>query len=194
MILTSTLHLCSIVVTHPLQMWHTFHTLELVYRDAYYNQLNDRYLAKWNTYINLSKWASGLLFQTGVGMVADPVAIAQIPQLTVTSGTRPATAYFVQVTWLNGHGEEGMPSAVTSASAPSQSSIEVTPNNPPANASGWNVYVGSSVDSVMLQNAIILDSGQAWTLPATGLISGRAPGTGQSPNYFRPLPRYLQRG
>jgi hypothetical protein len=107
MILTSTLHLCNIVVTYPLQMWHTFHTLELVYRDAYYNQLNDRYLAKWNAYIDLSKWASGLSFQTGIGIAADPVAIAQIPQVNITSGTWPAALYFVQVTWLNARGEEG---------------------------------------------------------------------------------------
>jgi hypothetical protein len=194
MIMTSTLQLSSIVATQPLQMWHAFHTLELVYRDAYYNQLNDRYLAKWNAYIDLSKWASGLLFQTGIGMVTDPIAIAQAPQVNITSGTWPASLYFVQVAWLNARGEEGMPSAATSATAPRQSSIEVISNNAPANAVGWNVYVGSTVDSIMLQNAVTLDLGLPWALPGSGLVPGRAPGTGQTPNYFRQVPRYLQRG
>src|ERR1700730_10251022 len=27
----------------PLRLWHTFHTLVMIYRDAYNNQLNDRY-------------------------------------------------------------------------------------------------------------------------------------------------------
>src|SRR5579862_5858018 len=31
-------HLKQVVVTVPLQQWHVFHTLELVYRDVYYNQ------------------------------------------------------------------------------------------------------------------------------------------------------------
>ena len=194
MILTSSLHLSTIVVTQPLQMWHTFHTLELVYRDAYYNQLNDRYLAKWNAYIDLSKWASGLLFQIGVGIAADPVAIAQTPQVHITSGISPAALYFVQVAWLNSRSEEGVPSAVTSASVPSQSSLEVIAINAPPNAIGWNVYAGPTVDNVTLQNTVTLDPAQPWTLPGTGLVTGRPPGNGQPPSYFRPLPRYLQRG
>jgi hypothetical protein len=194
MVLTSALPLSSIVATQPLQTWHAFHTLELIYRDAYYNQLNDRYLAKWKSYIDLSKWASGLLLQTGVGIVAEPIPIAQIPKINVTIGTWPAALYFVQVAWLNSRDEEGVPSAVTSASASDESSIEVTPTSPPVNAIGWNAYVGSTVDSVTLQNALTLDPGQPWVLPETGLVSGRAPGTGQTPNYLRQLPRYLQRG
>ena len=33
----------NIVVTPALQLWHTYRTLEMVYSDAYGNQLNDRY-------------------------------------------------------------------------------------------------------------------------------------------------------
>ena len=32
-----------VVVTPPLKLWHIFRTLEMVYRDAYNSQLNDRY-------------------------------------------------------------------------------------------------------------------------------------------------------
>ena len=35
-----------VVVTTPLKLWHTFLALELVYRDAYGSQLNDRYAGK----------------------------------------------------------------------------------------------------------------------------------------------------
>lgn len=191
---SSILQLHNITVTQPLQMWHTFHTLELTYRDAYYNQLNDRYLAKWNTYIELSRWASSLLFQTGVGIVADPIPIAQTPQMTSVAGPFSAAAYFAQISWLNGNGEEGAPSAVGSLSTSNQSSIEIQSNAPPVNAAGWNVYVGSTINTVTLQNPTMLEPGQPWDLPAAGLVLGRAPGTGQSPNYFRQIPRYLQRG
>ena len=193
-ILTSGLQLGSIVVTPPLQMWHTFHALELLYRDAYYHQLNDRYLGKWNAYKDLSKWAAGLLFQTGVGIVADPVPIAQSPQLNIVPGTLSAASYFVQTSWITSRAEEGLASPVTSVATQDSSSFQVTPSSPPANATGWNVYVGASIDSITLQNTTPIPTNQTWVLPAEGLILGRTPGTGQVPNYFRQLPRYLQRG
>jgi hypothetical protein len=194
MVLTTTVQLSSIVVTPPLRLWHTFHTLELIYRDAYNNQLNDRYLGKWRAYTDLAKWASSMLMQTGFGVVSDPVTIAQSPQLDVISGVFQATTYFVQTAWLNARGEEGMASAVASAAALDQNSVQVTANNPPANAVAWNAYAGTSIDSITLQNPVPITVGQPWFLPASGLVSGKSSGTGQAPNYYRVLPRYLQRG
>jgi hypothetical protein len=193
-VVTTTVQLSSLVVTPPLRLWHTFHALELIYRDAYNSQLNDRYLGKWRAYTDLAKWASSMLMQTGVGVVSDPVAVAQSPQVDVISGIFQAATYFVQAAWLNGRGEEGMPSAVTSAAALDQNSVLVTANNPPANATAWNIYAGTSIDSITLQNPAPLSAGQPWSLPTSGLVSGRGPGSGQAPNYYRMLPRYLQRG
>jgi hypothetical protein len=194
MVLTTTLQLANIVVTPPLRLWHTFRTLELIYRDAYNNQLNDRYLGRWNAYIDLAKWAASMLMQTGIGIVSDPVAVAQTPEVAVVSGSFPATTYFVQLAWLNTRGEEGMAGPVASVSAPAQHSIQVSASGPPASAATWNVYAGSSIDSITLQNTSQIGIGQSWLLQAPGLVSGRSPSTGQAPNYFRTLPRYLQRG
>ena len=187
-------HLANIVVTPPLRLWHTFRTLALIYRDAYGNQLNDRYLGKWNAYNDLSKWAAGMLLQSGVGVVSDPVVIAQSPQVDVLTGLLAAAMYFVQAAWLNARGEEGMPSSITSVNVPDQSSVRVKLNNPPENAVAWNVYAGTSIDAIMLQNVTSMNLGQAWLMSDSGVASGRKPGSGQEPNYFRQLPRYLQRG
>jgi hypothetical protein len=43
---TSKPHLNSVVVTPALKLWNTYRALELVYSDAYNNQLNDRYGGK----------------------------------------------------------------------------------------------------------------------------------------------------
>jgi len=193
-ILVSQVRLSSIAVTPPLQLWHTFRTLALIYRDAYNNQLNDRYLGKWNAYNDLAKWASGMLSQIGVGIVSDPVPIAESPQVDVLTGTLPAATYFVQVSWANARGEEGMASTVVSVSTQDQHFFLVSAKDPPTNAVVWNVYAGTSVDAIMLQNAVPIALGQAWLIAPTGLVSGRGPGNGQEPNYFRQLPRYLQRG
>src|ERR1044072_4136716 len=39
----SSYRLGQVVVTPAVRLWHTHRTLELVYRDAYHSQLNDRY-------------------------------------------------------------------------------------------------------------------------------------------------------
>jgi len=190
----SSLKLANIVVTPPLRLWHTFHTLELIYRDAYGNQLNDRYLGKWKEYQNLCRWASTTLLQAGVGVVSNPMFIADNPAVNLLGGPLPAATYYVQVAWLNSSGEEGMTSPVVSINAPDENSIQVTANNPPSNAVSWNVYAGTEVDSIMLQNTSPIGIDQTWTTPPSGLTQGRPPGQGQDPNYFTQLPRFLQRG
>jgi len=190
----TSLKLVNIVVTPPLRLWHTFHTLELIYRDAYGNQLNDRYLGKWKEYQDLSKWASTTLLQSGIGVVSNPIVIAASPIVALLSGSLPAATYYVQVAWLNSSGEEGMSSPVASINAPDQNAIQVTPTSPPSNAVSWNIYGGTDVDSIMLQSATPIAVDQIWTMPSSGLAQGRSPGRGQEPNYFSQLPRFLQRG
>lgn len=187
-------NLQNIVVTPPLRMWHTFYTLALVYRDAYYNQLNDRYLAKWNEYKEQMRWASGMLFQAGAGMVWDPIPAAHPPALAAVSGTQPATTYFVAIAWLNARGEEGATGAAASLTTLAQHVVQATPQDIPANAKTWNVYAGLGTESLTLQNGAPIDRSQVWVEPNTGLVTGRAAGTGQDPNSYRVLPRMLQRG
>ena len=52
--------LMNVAVTPALRLWLIFHTLEIVYRDAYHNQLNDRYRAKWHEYKDLSAFFDSL--------------------------------------------------------------------------------------------------------------------------------------
>src|SRR5258708_13490752 len=54
----------NVVITPALRLWLIFHTLEIVYRAAYHNQLNARYKAKWDEHTDLSANASALLFPT----------------------------------------------------------------------------------------------------------------------------------
>lgn len=188
------LQLSNTAITPPLRLWHTYRSLAMIYREAYSNQLNDRYLGKWNAYKDLAKWATGMLFQIGIGVVSNPLSAAQSPDIYILTGNQPAATYFVQISWLNVMSEEGTPSAIVSLTAPDQNAIQVTPKGPPANATNWNVYAGTSIDSITMQNASPLDLAASWITPPAGLVSGAAPGTGQEPNYYYELPRYLQRG
>ncbi len=185
----------NIVVTRPMVSWLVYHTLELVYRDAYFSQLNDRYKAKWTQYTTLATSASALLFQIGIGTTPNPVPQAENPALSLTAGALTPGKYFVEVTWLNAAGEEGSPSETTALDVPTGDSLQVQPVNPPAGAVSWNAYAGVTPDNLFLQNSTPFAPAVSWVAPNSGLTTtGPQPGNGQQPEFLSPAPRILLRG
>ena len=184
----------NLVVTTPLRIWHTLRTLAIVYQDAYYSQLNDRYQAKWKAYAERAHWAQEKLMQAGVGFVNDPLPQATPPALEAVPFAQPAATYFIGVTWVNGSGAEGRPSEWRSLTMDAGNTIQVTPPAAPANATGWNVYAGYDIESASLQNDAPLELDEAWVFTDAVPAAGKLPGAGQQPDFLRALPRILQRG
>lgn len=184
----------NIVVTPPLQLWHVYQTLVLVYQDVYYNQLNDRYKGKRDQFQQLAKWAMTKLIEAGVGIAADPIPRATPPQLTSIPGGQPAISYYASVSWLNVEGQEGQPSNPANLTVDAGNTLVAQPVNQPSNATGWNVYVGLSPVALALQNPAALPPDQVWVQAGPVSTLGSAPGAGQAPDYLRALPRVIQRG
>jgi hypothetical protein len=182
----------SVVVTPALKLWHTFRSLEMVYRDAYNSQLNDRYAGKRDQYGEKTKWAYEKVRQIGIGVATDPIQRAATPGISTSPGALPDGSYYVAMAWTNSTGGEGAPSA-PSALQVSGSTLRVQPGSPPRSARGWNVYVGGSPGVLLLQNAAPLPLNQAWVQPGT-VFAGRLATTGQAPDFLRRLPRVIQRG
>jgi hypothetical protein len=182
-----------VVVTPALKLWHAFRTLELVYRDAYSSQLNDRYAGKRDEYHELAGWARGKLVESGIGIASDPIPQAAQPILAAATGALPNAVYYVAAAWTNAAGEEGAAS-VASTITTSGSSFSVSVAGTPKNAKGWNVYAGTSPQALVLQNSNPLAVNASWTQPSLLVTAGRTAGTGQAPNYLRHTPRILQRG
>jgi hypothetical protein len=192
--LQPSLQLTNIVVTPPLQLWHVFQTLMLVYQDAYFNQLNDRYMGKRDQFQQLGKWAMDKLIRTGIGIVADPIPQAAPPHLTTIPGGQTATTYCASVSWLDAENEEGQPSTPNTLTVAGGNALVAQPVNQPANAAAWNVYVGLSPVVMALQNTSPLPLNQVWVQAGPVSTLGQAPGNGQPPDYLRALPRVIQRG
>src|SRR5260370_6245851 len=168
----------NVVITPALRLWLIFHTLEIVYRDAYHNQLNDRYKAKWDEYKDLSTFAAGLLYPIGVGTVLDPIPLADHPLLSLVAGSLTPAKYFAQVAWRNVTGEVGAPSQMTALDVTAGNTLQVQAVNPPPSAASWNVYAGATPDTLFLQNSAPIALAAAWTAPGSGLLtSGPRPGT-----------------
>lgn len=100
----------------------------------------------------------------------------------VSGGTFGAATYFAKITWViqtqDGVLHESLPS--------NESQLVVAADNLLSVASplailmpyalvGWNVYVGASSGSEVLQNSSPLAIGTAWQEPTSGLVTGAPP-------------------
>jgi hypothetical protein len=183
-----------VVVTSQLKRWHAVHTLEVVYRDAFNNQLNDRYKDKFREYHELSRNARDHTFRFGVGVVLTPLPEAAQPLLSFAAGQVFAATYYVQVTWTSADGQEGAPSTVTTFDTPPGGVLVVTAQNPPMDAVAFNVYAGTTPETVTLQNFFPVPAGSSFTMPESGLVSGVPPGTGQVPDVYVSGTPVMKRG
>jgi hypothetical protein len=183
-----------VVVTPQLKRWHALHTLEMVYRDAYNNQLNDRYRMKWEEYQELGGDARELTLRYGIGLVMNPLPIPYALVFGNVAGLIVATTYYIQATWVSAQGQESSPSAITTYRTVDGSLLTVQLENPPAGATGWNVYVGPNDGALQLQNSAPLALGSMFILAPSGIAAGKIPGAGQAPDIFMTGGRMLRRG
>jgi hypothetical protein len=184
----------SVVVTPALKQWHTLRSLELVYMDAYNSQLNDRYAGKRDQFHEMAKWAYEKLVDTGIGISTCPLAKAAAPQVVSSAGVAlPDGTYYVTSAWTNNQGETGV-CADAETITTSASTFAVQPGPAPPNATGWNLYAGTSPDNLSLQNETPIGVGSTWIQPGTVAGGGPGPGPGQSPSYVKLVPRMIQRG
>jgi hypothetical protein len=183
-----------IVVTAPLKRWETMHALALVYRDAYFSQLVDRYQAKWQEYAKLAFEVREALVASGLGMVNDPVTRATLPILSTTPGPQGGGTFYARATWVNAAGQEGTPSAASSLGVTDGNLMTVAMGPAPKNVTGFNIYAGTSLDTTFLQNNVALPTGATFLYIPGQIAQGQLPGDGQPPDFRRRLARTILRG
>jgi hypothetical protein len=183
-----------VVVSPQMKRWHALHTLAVVYRDAYNNQLNDRYKNKWEEYRELARGAKERTLEFGIGLVAAPVPHAGTPVLGATAGPLAGTIYYAQASWVSAAGQEGSVSPPTTFQTADNSVLTASTVNPPLIAAGWNLYLGPTASTLTLQNSSPVAIGATFTLPGSGLVTGVSPGNGQAADMFVTGGRILRRG
>lgn len=185
-----------VVVTHELMRWEKMQTLSMVYRDAYFSQLVDRYQGKWDEYAKLTRYARDQFVANGIGLVADPLPRAALPVLgTVGAPVQEAGGtFYACVTWVNKAGQEGAASAAGSLVVPAENLLSVMASGAPSNAVGFNVYAGTVLAMMTLQNTGAVPLGSTFTVVPGASASSQLPGKGQRPDYVKPLPRTILRG
>jgi hypothetical protein len=185
-----------VVVTRELARWEKMQALAMVYRDAYFTQLVDRYQGKWDEYDRLTRYARDQFVANGVGLVANPLPRAPLPVLgTVSAGSLVTVGtFYACVTWVNAAGQEGAASEAASITVPAEQFMTVMVAGAPANAAGFNVYVGTVLAMMTLQNSGAIGIGESFTVVPGSATSSQIAGNGQKPDYVKPLPRTILRG
>jgi hypothetical protein len=182
-----------VIVTDALLYWLVLHTLTLSFRDAYHNELNDRYQAKWQEYERQAAHASERYLAIGVGIANAAVGRAGVPLVTRTPGIMPTGTYEIRVAWVNGAGDEGSLSDWALFDTDDGSVPVVTAGAAPIGGVKWNVYASLLGHPLQKQNVRALSLGESFTLSTTGLVTGSTPSSGQTPDYFLRQTRLARR-
>ncbi len=173
-----------VVVSPQMKRWHALHTLEVFYRDAFNNQLNDRYQVKALEYQELARAARLHTVRFGIGLVNNPIPRADVPQVTFILGSPSPASYYIQVSWVSAAGQEGAPSILMAFDGAANQVPVIQAVNPPAGATGFNVYASLAPTTLALQNSSPVAVGGPFTLNESGPVTGIAPGTGQVPDSY----------
>lgn len=164
--------------TDGMRLWHAWKTLEAVYRDAYFSQMNDRYGARWKHYRAMAAEQRHAVLEEGIGLVGRPLRRPAKPSVEVENGTLEAGAYRIQVSAVNATGEESAASEPAVFTAIAGCAARVTLGWLPEGATGWHVYAGSAEGPAGLQTAEPVEPGGVFTL-ASSPQPGRPPVEGQ---------------
>ncbi len=185
-----------VVVTADLARWEKMQALAMVYRDASFTQLVDRYKDKWEMFVKLTQVAREQFIANGVGLVMDPMPKAGLPILGTesVSGHQSGGTFYACVAWVNAAGQEGSASDAGSIAVPADNAMTVAANRPPAGAVGFNVYVGTVLAMMTLQNDAALPAGSTFVYVPGASSSSETAGTGQQPDFVKPLPATIMRG
>ncbi len=183
-----------VVVTPELKRWESMMALSLVYRDAYFSQLADRYQAKWEEYSQLTRRAYDRFVACGMGLVNNPVRKAAPPMLTSVPGPQKGGTFYASIAWVNDRGQEGAASPASSITVADSNLMSVSAGDAPAGVAGFQVYAGTNLDAMALQTSVALPAGLSFTYIPGSVTQGRLPGTGQAPDFVRPLVRTILRG
>ena len=185
-----------IVWSRALRDWQVQEALALIYRDAYFSQLNDRHRARAEEYAVLANAARRNAIQAGFDLVQVPLRRPEAPSITLVAASELGGTFYFVVSHSNDVGDESSPSRLTSVDVSDGEAADISLSLPAApNATSWNLYAGTAPDQLFRQNpdpiAIGLD---CLFTPSTSTTGGIKPTDGQKATHHRPFLQTQLRG
>jgi hypothetical protein len=167
------------VVDWQVRRWAIHQSLSSAYRDAYFQQLNDRYGSKWKLYVQQAKDAREQCLTQGIGVVLQPLPRPRAPEATLLTGLHGPRSYWFAITWTGANGQTstlGEPRLVQTTGL-HQVRVESGQSSPPG--AKWHIYAGSGPGEMTRQTSEALPAEGAWLVPEEGLVEGDEAPQGQ---------------
>ncbi|MBI3209244.1 MAG: hypothetical protein HYZ37_10145 [Candidatus Solibacter usitatus] len=183
-----------VVITSPLRRLAVASALSMVFRDAHFRQMADRFKEKWKEYERLAMCAQRDLAAAGVGRVSKPLRRPSSPMVIAGSGSLSTGTYYVCTSIVDGRGgesEAGEPAVVTTQTL---ATLTVSLGIVASGATGWNVFMGRTFESMTQQNALPIPVESTFSSGSSLLDNGRAPEAGQSADHYTQAVNRIIRG
>jgi len=178
-----------VVVNDALRTWESTQALAMVYREAYFSDLAERYHVRWDEYSRLTRQAYERFVAGGLPTVSDPVRKATPPVLGIINGPQSGGSFYASVAWVNAAGKEGEASDASSLDVPDGRIMTIQATMKPSNAVGFHVFGGTDLNKLTRRNEVPLPPGASFLYIPGSSASGPLPGRGQTPESNRPLQR-----
>jgi len=159
-----------ITVNDGLKRWFALYTLQLMYSDAYYRSLNDRYGKKYEHFRDLASTSWEEYTDTGITCVYDPIPRGTIAGLETNEIPIGSGAYVVALAWVSASGESGALSEHAAIEVGPSQGFTLAPGPAPSGVAGYDVYAGSGGTPLWKQNVVAVDPESAFQ--ASTVISG----------------------
>lgn len=161
-----------VVVTEPLSRWHSLLTLSLFYVDLASLQNSTLHRDQSRYYEAKAEAARDQLFETGLGIVNQPIPKAPLPLVVTSAGSNPQRFLRARVRYVDVDGSLGAVSTEFLLDMTDGESIQISMDSFPTRVTGWLLYLGETSESLVLATPAPLASGAVFTItPAVPAIN-----------------------
>ncbi len=152
--------LSQIVVTEPLARWHSLLTLSLFYADIACLQNNALHRDQARYYELKAEAARMQLFETGVGIVNQPVPKAPVPFVVLVPGSNTPRFLRARVRFVSPDGAVGALSSEFNLDLTNGETAQLSFTSLPENVAGWLLFLGETSDPLNLATPSALQMNQ----------------------------------
>jgi hypothetical protein len=153
-----------VVVTEPLSRWHSLLTLSMFYIDVASLQSSALHREQAKYYESKAEAASSQLFETGVGVVYQPIPKAPTPLVVSGEGSNPQRFLRGRIRFVDLDGGVGALSDEFLLDMTAGENIELSLDSLPSRILGWILFLGESSDSLRESIVSPVPAGTAVTI------------------------------
>ena len=148
-----------VVVTEALSRWHSLLTLSLFYIDLASMQNSALHRDQSRYFETKAEGAQAQLFDTGLGIVNQPIPKAPVPLIITSAGNNPQRFLRARIRFVDVDNAVGALSSEFLLDMTAGESIQLSVEALPTRCVGWLLYLGETSEAMFLATANPVEAG-----------------------------------